>query len=207
MKCQIEQNTKLEDGISRRTFVGGAAAAAGFMIVPRHVLGGPGYQAPSDKVNIATIGVSGQGSANTRACAKKYPAVKFHWYDGGLLSERPEELEPDRRLPESGTIIVGEKGKLISETYSGSPRLIPEARMKAYKLSQKTIPRVQGSHEQNWINAIKAKTQAVSNFDYAGPLYRNRIAGQPGNPVPWDQADVGRREHEGHEPRSGKCVH
>ncbi len=60
------------------------------------------------------------------ARGKKLPAVKLHWYDGGILPERPEELEPDRRLPESGTIFVGEKGKLMCETYSESPRLIPE---------------------------------------------------------------------------------
>jgi predicted dehydrogenase len=30
------------------------------MIVPRHVLGGPGYKAPSDKLNIACVGVGGQ---------------------------------------------------------------------------------------------------------------------------------------------------
>jgi len=88
------------------------------------------------------------------ARSKKYPALKYHWYDGGLLPERPEELEPERNLPESGTIFVGDKGKLICETYSESPRLIPEARMKAYKRPKKTIPRVENAnHEQNWIDA------------------------------------------------------
>ena len=54
------------------------------------------------------------------------PPVKLHWYDGGLLPARPEGLEPERRLPESGTIFVGDKGKMWCETYSESPRLIPE---------------------------------------------------------------------------------
>ena len=55
--------------ISRRSFVGGLAAATGFLIVQRRVLGGPGYQAPSDTVNIATVGwAHGMGSSNTRAC-------------------------------------------------------------------------------------------------------------------------------------------
>ena len=44
----MDDQTPASSGISRRAFVGGVAAAAGFMIVPRHVLGGPGYQAPSD---------------------------------------------------------------------------------------------------------------------------------------------------------------
>ena len=34
---------------------------AGFYIVPRHVLGGKGFIAPSDKVNIAGIGSGGKG--------------------------------------------------------------------------------------------------------------------------------------------------
>lgn len=71
MEDQKKEDTQAKGEISRRTFVGGIAAAAGLMVVPRHVLGGPGYQAPSDKLNIATVGVSGQGSSNTNACAKE----------------------------------------------------------------------------------------------------------------------------------------
>src|SRR5207249_1135303 len=52
---------------SRREFLkAGAAAAAAFTIVPRHVLGGRGFVAPSDKVNIALIGAGGQGRTNAR---------------------------------------------------------------------------------------------------------------------------------------------
>jgi hypothetical protein len=52
--------------VSRRQFIAGAAGAAAFMIVPRHVLG-RGYRAPSDLVNIATVGINGMGDPNTRA--------------------------------------------------------------------------------------------------------------------------------------------
>ena len=41
-----------------------AAAAAGVTIVPRHVLGGTGFQAPSDMLNIAGVGVGGMGRSN-----------------------------------------------------------------------------------------------------------------------------------------------
>ena len=48
--------------LSRREFLAqSATAAAGFSIIPRHVLGGSGYVPPSDKVNIAFIGVGAQG--------------------------------------------------------------------------------------------------------------------------------------------------
>ncbi len=49
-------------GVSRRAFAAGAAA---FMIVPRHVLGGAGFTAPSDKVTLASIGLGRQGMAIT----------------------------------------------------------------------------------------------------------------------------------------------
>ena len=48
---------------SRREFIARstAAAAAGWTIVPRRVLGGFGYVPPSDKINMAFIGVGAQG--------------------------------------------------------------------------------------------------------------------------------------------------
>jgi predicted dehydrogenase len=51
--------------ISRREFLGASAtAAAGLMVVPRHVLGGPNYTAPSDKLNIGCVGVGGKGTSD-----------------------------------------------------------------------------------------------------------------------------------------------
>src|SRR3954465_5135982 len=50
--------------MSRRTFVGNVAATtAGFAIVPRHVLG-RGQTAPSDRFNVAAVGVGGQGRSD-----------------------------------------------------------------------------------------------------------------------------------------------
>ncbi len=59
-----------KSNLSRRAFLGGAAAAtAAFTIVPRHVLGGPGKKAPSDKLNIACIGVGGKGTSDIMAAS------------------------------------------------------------------------------------------------------------------------------------------
>ena len=126
------------------------------------------------------------------------PPVKLHWYDGGLLPERPDELEPERQLPESGTIFVGDKGKLMCETYSESPRLIPETAMKAFTRPPKTLPRVPGGrsgHEKNWLDAIRTKGQAVSNFDYSGPFTEVVLLGNvslryPGTRLMWDAPNM-----------------
>jgi predicted dehydrogenase len=58
--------------ISRRDFLGTAAtAAAGLVIVPRKVLGGPGYQAPSDTLNFGCVGVGGKGFSDTQAVSNE----------------------------------------------------------------------------------------------------------------------------------------
>ena len=46
---------------SRRDFLKKGLLASTIMIVPRHVLGGVGYTAPSDQLNIAAIGAGGKG--------------------------------------------------------------------------------------------------------------------------------------------------
>ena len=56
-----------KSGVKRRNFIKTSAMAAGtFMIVPRYVLGGPGYKAPSDKLNLACIGAGGKGWSDIR---------------------------------------------------------------------------------------------------------------------------------------------
>jgi predicted dehydrogenase len=56
--------------INRRNFIASSAiSAAAFTIVPRYVLGGAGYTAPSEKLNIAGIGVGGMGGTNIKNCA------------------------------------------------------------------------------------------------------------------------------------------
>src|SRR5690554_2556802 len=50
------------DTISRRKFVASTTGATfGAMILPRHVLGGTGYKAPSDTLNFALVGAGAQG--------------------------------------------------------------------------------------------------------------------------------------------------
>lgn len=56
--------------ISRREAIKtGAVAAAAFTIVPRHVLGGQGQTPPSEKLNIAGVGLGGMGSGDIRSVA------------------------------------------------------------------------------------------------------------------------------------------
>jgi len=101
----------------------------------------------------------------------EFPPVKLHWYDGGLLPERPAELEPNRELdPEDGIIFVGDKGKMLVTGWGGEhPRLLPESLDKGYKRPPKSLPRSIGHHKE-WIEACKHGSPTRSNFDFAGPL-------------------------------------
>lgn len=64
---ELEKDTKDN---SRRDFVKKTAVASAFMIVPRHVLGGTGFLAPSDKLNVAGIGAGGKGQSDIAAFAE-----------------------------------------------------------------------------------------------------------------------------------------
>jgi len=99
------------------------------------------------------------------------PPVKLTWYDG-LRPPRPAELEDGRQMGnvEGGSLFKGSEGKLVAGVYGEDPRLIPESRMKAYKTPEKTIPRVEGSHEQDWIRACKSGGRAGADFEYSGLL-------------------------------------
>lgn len=57
----IKKNETLN---SRRNFIKNAAIASSIFIVPRHVLGGVGFTAPSDQLNLAAIGAGGKGSSD-----------------------------------------------------------------------------------------------------------------------------------------------
>ena len=63
-------NPEINDKPGRRKFIRNAAiAGAGFFIVPRHVLG-RGFIAPSDKLNVASIGAGGKGASDLTEIAK-----------------------------------------------------------------------------------------------------------------------------------------
>src|SRR3990167_1902629 len=102
---------KNEMRISRRRLLGGTAAATALAIVPRHVLGGEGHVAPSQKTTLAGIGVGGQGLQNI-ATFLEFPDVQVvavcdvNRESGGYLSwnwtqgkeQRLAGREPARRV-------------------------------------------------------------------------------------------------------------
>ena len=83
-------NDKDSKTISRRGFISSSAVAlAGFTIVPGHAVSGLGHIAPSDKLNIAGVGIAGMGRANLVNVAKTENIVALCDVD---WSERAENV-------------------------------------------------------------------------------------------------------------------
>ena len=87
-------NSKKKNTLTRRTFIGNVTtAAAGFTILPSTVISGFGYRMPSDKLNIAGIGVGGVGATNVNHCATEniIALCDVDWtYAKGTFEKYPE---------------------------------------------------------------------------------------------------------------------
>ncbi len=119
------------------------------------------------------------------------PPVTLTWYDGGLMPPRPEEMEPGRKMGSNGILFIGDKGKIICGGWAGSPRLIPETKMREY--SQKRPPRTLArspGHRLEWVNACKGGAIPHGNFDYSAHLAEvvllGNIAVRTGEKIQWD---------------------
>jgi predicted dehydrogenase len=67
----MDEQNEQQSTNSRRTFIKNGAIASTFFLVPRHVLGGVGFTAPSDQLNIAAIGAGGKGASDIRNASVK----------------------------------------------------------------------------------------------------------------------------------------
>jgi predicted dehydrogenase len=135
--------------VSRREFLGqGAAAVIGLTIVPRRVLGGTGFVPPSDKVNIAFIGVGAQGTrvmlrflretdvqgvavCDVNKSGANYPQWSTHEFCNSVrkllgVDSGWDWLSPDQPIQLSHTLVAScgvagrEPAQKIIEGYYGS---------------------------------------------------------------------------------------
>lgn len=130
-----------------------------------------------------------------------FPPLKLFWYEGQEPA-RPDCLEKDRSFPKEGGILFkGDKGMLMSGYKGDSPRLIPESAMQAYDRPPKTLPRVKGNHEGDWIRAIKEDGKAGADFSYSGPLTETVLLGNlakrfPDRELKWDASNMKVTNHD-----------
>jgi predicted dehydrogenase len=140
--------------------------------------------------------------------ADPMPPVRLTWYEGrrdGKLVLPPAELLQGYNggaFSGSGSLIVGEKGTLLSmDDYGGSRVLLPVDKFKGFKMPKPTLPRRRdekhGGDDETmkfeWVQAIRNKDPklAMSNFDYAGMLTEAVLLGNVairsgGKKLMWD---------------------
>jgi hypothetical protein len=147
----------------------------------------PGYAATAEPI-FMTAPVGDQFPAGMtikmtfRAKADR-PGFTTFWYEGkrsdgsNNMPAIPAELTAEKRaMPRTGNLVVGTKAKmLVVGDYWDSPRLIPEAKMKAFGKPKQLLERSPGHHEE-FIMACKGEKPrefSRSNFGYAGPMTAN----------------------------------
>src|SRR6476646_10987183 len=138
---QTEKEATISSGVpamNRRKFVElTAAAAAGFTIVPRHVLGGKNYIPPSDKITLAYIGTGTQGIREmlpmlavpeiqvVAVCDPNKEAIGYRdWGPNFLKDNIRKTIKKPVWEPGGDNLIPGgrENGKSIVETYYANVR-------------------------------------------------------------------------------------
>jgi predicted dehydrogenase len=108
----------------------------------------------------------------------KMPPVKLTWYDGGLLPKRPEEMGDEQLNKGGGALLIGNRGKLLHDTYGLNPRLLPKSLNTSVGKPQPKLPRIPGEqHELNWADAAKGKAAASCPFEYAARLTEVMLLG------------------------------
>ncbi len=110
----MQQNSSRpqDSGITRRKFLASSAAGAGtVLIVPRRVLGGPGYVPPSDKINVAIIGCGGQGLVDLGNLIK-FPELQY------VAVADPMEEWDYREFYFGGTAGRAAAKRIIEKTYA-----------------------------------------------------------------------------------------
>ena len=123
------------------------------------------------------------------------PPVQLCWYDGGMMPARPDELEDDDEMGQSGngTLFVGDKGKIMTAGWGGAPRLLPLSRMETYQRPPKAIPRSKG-HHRDWLDACKGGPAPSSNFENGARLTEivllGNVALRSGKKIRWDYENM-----------------
>jgi predicted dehydrogenase len=116
------------------------------------------------------------------------PAVSMTWYDGGKLPPADLIGKPPAT---SGSLVIGDKGKLYSPGDSGNARELLGGATEV----EVTYPQSPG-HVEEWVRAIKGGEPAVSNFpDYASPLTETVLLGNlavwaDGKKIEWDAKNL-----------------
>ena len=120
--------------------------------------------------------------ARTNLPKVAFPEVEIHWYDGGMMPDRPAGFPQNKQLMGSGgglTIFHGTKDTLICGCYGANPWLL-SGRVPNVPKTQRRVSG-QGAHEMDWVRACKespaSRVKTKSDFSEAGPFNEMVVMG------------------------------
>ncbi|SEF89809.1 Gfo/Idh/MocA family protein [Parabacteroides chinchillae] len=112
------------------------------------------------------------------------PEVEIHWYDGGMMPDRPVGFPQGKELMGYGgglCIFHGTKDTLICGCYGQNPWLLSGRVPNVAKTERRVANATSGGHEQDWIRACKEsagnRVKAKSDFSLAGPFNEMVVMG------------------------------
>lgn len=125
------------------------------------------YQFPARSAEVQGINLHAKGIEAAKAGGVEMPAVRVTWYDGGLRPPRPEGLPEGDAMGDGGRLLIGERGFILGNMRGD--RVYPES-LREGLTGKPTVIASSRGHYREWIDAVKGRGAAGSNFDWAGPL-------------------------------------
>lgn len=146
--------------------------------------------------------------------------VKLTWYDGlakgqpynrqtvgaidcvvrGAQNRPPlvTELEKryDRDFGSDGSLFIGDKGIMTIGPFGDGCRMVPEEAHRAFPVPAKVLPRIKGTHQDDFFQACHGGVPACANFEYSTPLAEIVLLGDlamlagAGRRIEWDGAGM-----------------
>ena len=150
------------------------------------------------------------------------PPLKLYWYDG-IAPGAPynaktvgggghrrmsretayappirTELEKkyNREFTGEGSLFIGDKGVFTMGRHGDGFRMVPEEAQRAFPKPPRTLPRIKGTHQEDFFRACRGGEPACSNFNHAGPLAELVLLGNiavfagVGKRIEWDSAGM-----------------
>ncbi|MBN1418604.1 MAG: Gfo/Idh/MocA family oxidoreductase [Planctomycetes bacterium] len=118
------------------------------------------------------------------------PPLRFSWNNGSRAPGMREEIEAvlgrgldwgdkgEKKWADwAGCLIVGAKGKILSNGHNTTFSLLPEDAFKDVRKDRPERAAYSRGHERDWLDACRGGERPWASFDYAGPLTEFNMLG------------------------------
>jgi predicted dehydrogenase len=173
-------------GLNRRKFIAASTAATAFMFLPRHVLGRRGAPSPNNKLNIAGIGIGGQGASDLENLDSEN-IVALCDVDWDYAAETFKTYPKAKRYKDFREML--DKQKNIDAVVIGTPdhlhAIVSVTAMRAGKHVYCEKPLTRTVHEARIVARVARETKVATQMGNQGMAFEgNRLI----NEWIWDGA-------------------